>query len=218
MRRRWSIIVLIIIVVMVALGIAYHFYRINALRSALKPLALEDESLFKEMLTTTKTLPNITLAELSEKAQKNIDARNEIVSKVKALDPYLYKKQVGLFLRLLELENEYARSLVALKRAWLEARTQPREEIVTEVEEVQIAKQKPIYREKTFKKTLVKFREVVEKAQAASREHLKISEEILAFEKQNTKSLSSIIPKRNIIPLLEEVIRELGTRDWGLGL
>jgi hypothetical protein len=218
MQRKWLIIVIIAIVVIAALGIGYHFYRMNALRSALKPLALKDESLFKEMLAVTKALPGITLTDLSEKAQKNIEARNEIISKVKAIDPYLYKKQVGLFLRLLDLENEYARSLVALKRAWLEARTQPREEIVTEVEEVKIAKQKPIYREKTFKRTLIKFREVVGKAQAASREHLKISREILAFEKQNTKSLSSIIPKRNIIPLLEEVIRELGTRDWGLGL
>lgn len=218
MRKKWIIFVLVAIAVIAALGIAYHFYRINALRSALKPLALEDELLFKEMLAVTKTLPDITLAELSEKAQKNIHARNQIISKVRALDPYLYKKQVGLFLKLLELENEYAASLVALKRAWLEARTQPREEIVTEVEEVKIAKQKPIYREKTFKRTLIKFREVIEKAQAASRDHLKISEKILAFEKENAKPLSSIIPKRNIMPLLEEVIREIGTRDWGLGL
>jgi flagellar basal body-associated protein FliL len=218
MRRKWLTIVIIAIVVIAALAIGYHFYRVNALRSALKPLALEDELLFKEMLAVTKTLPNITLAELSEKTQKNIQARNEIVSKVKALNPYLYKKQVGLFLKLLELENEYARSLATLKRAWLAARTQPREEVITEVEEVQIAKQKPVYREKTFKRTLLKFREVVEIAQAASQEHLRISREILAFEKQNTKSLSSIIPKRNIIPLLEEVIREPGARDWGLGL
>jgi len=119
---------------------------------------------------------------------------------------------------LLELENGYAASLIALKNAWLEAQRQPREEVVTEMEEVQTAKHKIVYREKTFKRTLLKFREAVEKAQAASQEHLKISREILAFEKQNTKSLSSIIPKRNIIPLLEEVIRELGTRDWGLGL
>ena len=119
---------------------------------------------------------------------------------------------------MLELENEYAASLVALKRAWLEAHSHPREEIVTEVEEVKIAKQKTVYRERTFKRTLIKFREEIEKAKAASQEHLKISREILAFEKDNTKSLSSIIPERNIMPLLEEVIREIGTRDWGLGL
>jgi hypothetical protein len=218
MRKKTWLIILIGMIVIAALGLGFHFYKLNLLRSALKPLALEDELLFKGMLAVTKTLPDITLAELSKKAQKNIQARNQIISKVRALDPYLYKKQVGLFLKLLELENEYATSLVALKHTWLEAHSHPREEIVTEVEEVKIAKQKPVYREKTFKRTLVKFREEIEKAKAASQKHLKISREILAFEKDNVKSLSSIIPERNIMPLLEEVIREIGTRDWGLGL
>lgn len=218
MQRRWLIIVLIAIIVIAAFGIGYHFYKLNALRSALKPLAVEDELLFKGMLVVTKRLPDLTFTELSENAQKNIEARNKIISKVRALDPYLYKKHVGLFLKLLELENEYAASLVALKRAWLEAHRQPREEVIKEVEEIKIAKQKPVYREKNFKRTLIKFRGAIEKAQAASQEHLRISREILAFEKENTRSLSSIIPKRTMIPLLEEVIRDQGTRDWGLGL
>ncbi len=218
MKRKPWIILLIVIIVLAALGIGYHSYKLNALKSALRPLASQDEALFKELLDITKALPSITLSELSAITQDNIAARNGIMAKVKAVSPYLYKKQIDLFLKLMEMENEYARSLVSLKRAWLEAGAQPKEEVVTTVEEIKAPKQKTTYRERTFKRTLLKFREVVDKARAASQQHLQLSQKILAFEKNNQRSLSSIIPKRNIIPLLEQLIRELGSKDWGLGI
>lgn len=219
MKRKPWIILLIVFIVLAVLGIGYHLYKLNALKSALKPLALQDEALFKELLEITKSLPAITLGELSAITQDNIAARNEIMAKVRAIPPYTQKKQISLFLRLMEMENEYALSLVSLKRAWLEAGAQPEEEIVTEVEEIQRGpKQKPLFREKVFKRTLIKFRGGVEKAQAASQAHLRISQNILAFEKNNERSLSSIIPKRNTTPLLEQLIREEGARNWGLGI
>ena len=58
MRRRWLIIVLIAVIVITALAVGFHFYKINVLKSALRPLALEDELLFKGMLAVTKILPN----------------------------------------------------------------------------------------------------------------------------------------------------------------
>jgi|GEM_PF-2051433 len=219
MKRKPWIILLIAIIILALLGIGYHLYKLSALKSALKPLALQDEALFEELLEITKSLPAITLGELSAITQENIAARNEIMAKVRAVPPYFYKKQIDLFLKLMEMENEYALSLVSLKRAWLEAGAQPEEEVVTEVEEIQRGpKQKPLYREKVFKRTLIKFRGSVDKARAASQAHLRISQNILAFEKSNEKALSAIIPKRNITPLLEQLIREEGTRDWGLGM
>lgn len=218
MKRKPWIILLIVLIILAVLGIGYHLYKLNALKSALKPLALQDEALFKELLEITQSLPAITLGELSAITQENIAARNEIMAKVRTIPPYFYKKQINLFLRLMEMENEYALSLTSLKRAWVEAGTQPKEEVVTTVEEIKAPKQKTTYRERTFKRTLVKFRETIDKARAASQAHLRISQNILTFEKNNEKALSSIIPKRTTTPLLEQLIREEGSRDWGLGI
>ena len=215
MKRKHWIILIIFLIIVAVLGIGYHVYKVNALRSALKPLALENEALFRELVSLTKALPGMTLAEVSQKAQSNIAARNRIMEKVRALPPYIYKKQIGLFLKLMEMENQYARSLTALKRAWVEAGGQPREEMVTEVEEVKGPKQKTFFRERTFKRTLIKFREKVDEARAASQKHLQLSRQILVFEKENAKALGSIIPKRNTAPLLEQLIQQEGSQDWG---
>jgi len=208
MQKKTWLIILIGMIVIAALVLGFHFYKINAFKSALKPLALKDNMLFWEMLTITKTSPNITFAQLSGKAIRNIGARNEIIAKVGSLDPYLYRKELNLYLKLLDLENEYVRSFITLRRALLVASGEPERE--KEVETYKSTdKQKTVYHQKTFKKALVSFRKKTDKTQAASKEHLKISKKLLAFEKENAESLSSIIPKRNIIPLLEKAVREL---------
>jgi hypothetical protein len=210
MRKRLPLIIgIIILIVLFAAG--WHYYRIFAFKSALQPLALRDNLLFREMLAKAGSLPDPSPDNLFQKVRNNIQARNEIISKVRSLNPYIYKQEARLYLELLELENKYSLSLLELNRALLEAdKAQIGGMVEEEVEVVkQVGKKSVVHREKVFKRDLAIFKDIMDRKRAALSAHLKISNELKAFEIKNTPKLKKIIPARNIVPLLEEAGRQL---------
>lgn len=209
MRKRMPLIIIILLIILLALGYTYHRFKTNSLRAALRPLAQKDVALAKDLIKTATSLDTLPLTQVSKRADSNVSFRQQLMAGIKSLNPYLYKKQINLLLELMDLENEYARSLVALKQARLEAGQQPETEEVTEVEEV-VSKTGIVYKQRKFKRTLMKFQESTAKAQAAFDRHYIAGRKLLAFEIEKEKELTKIIPPRNVAPLLEKALKGTG--------
>jgi len=65
-------------------------------------------------------LEHITYAEFFKRADKNKEARDVLIRKLRATETGPYGEQVGKFVRLMETENEWVRAEEAVSRASLE--------------------------------------------------------------------------------------------------
>jgi len=185
----------------------FHFYKIHSLKSAIRPLALKDNILIEAILNIEKNSPNITFAEYFEKAQKNIEQRDDVIFNVKLLSPYILKKEIDMYIDLLNTENECVRSEIALSRAGLDVSSKfdwadyQIKDIPTSYYFVESYK-------RSTKKAINEFKEAVKKKESKNEEFLEAVNKLLSVEKKYADPLSSLIPKRNIIPRLEEIVKE----------
>lgn len=211
MRKNWLPVTVAVLAVLMLIG--WHFYKASAFRSAIAPLADRDNMLFNDLITLTRTLPDVPLTTVSRRVKNNVAARNELLGKVQALNPYIYKASSGIYQRLLKLENDYARSLVDTKKALIaadQAKAGDGEMVEEEVETVrQVGKRSVVYRQKVFKRSLTKYKDIMERKRAAIARHKDIAQELADYETQNAARLARIVPPRNLGPQLENALREL---------
>lgn len=215
-RSRMKRIFIGLLILSILLGLSFHFYKRYSLKSTLRPLVLKDNILIEEMLTIAKTSPNITYAEYFEKAKKNLDSREDIIYGVKVLSPYLYKKELDLYLELLNVENEYIRSEVALSRALLEASSKfdwsqrERSEYISSS-----YYSSDIYR-RSYLRSLDEAKKAYEDYGKKRADYTENVKKLLSKEKLAWKELSSLMPNRNIISILEEKLKEQTKKEEAL--
>ena len=197
-----------LLVFAVILGLGIHFYKRYSLKSALRPLVLKDNILIEEMLTITKNSPHITGPEYFEKAKKNLDDRDDIIYNVKVLSPYFYKKELATYLELLNLENEYIRTGLAVSRALLEAFNKMDWNIREGHEYLASSYYSSgIYR-KSYLRSLDEAKKANEELEKEHANYVDIIKKLLSKEKIVWKELSPLMPNRNLISILEEKLKE----------
>ena len=96
--------------------------KLAALRADIKKIVLQDNALVMEMLDDD-ALKHITYAEFFKRADKNKEARDELIRQLRATETGPYGEAVGHYVGLLETENEWVRSEEAVSRASLDTST-----------------------------------------------------------------------------------------------
>jgi hypothetical protein len=206
MKKKLPLIIAIILILVLAV-VGWYSYKSFNFRAAIRSLALLDNQLYSNLISMTRSLPKLSLANLTSQAQDNIKKRLEVMERIKALKPSAFDKQIDIYLRLMELENAYANSLIKLKQALLMAESAEAGGMVKE-EEVemvrQVGKKSIAYRKKVFSRDLTKFRSVMETRAAARTEHAGVMRQLINYEIRNAKQLGKIVPKRNLMFQLEK--------------
>ena len=163
--------------------------------------------LLEEILNTAKYSPNITFGEYLEKAKKDVEIRGDLILKARSLRLSRYQKQIELFVELLYAENHYVRAQLSMIRTELDIGDQ--EQRIRNLDEylgsnlrgkiqVKSAKQRKIYLERLKSK----------------RGELKTAaERWLAMEMALRESMPQYRTIRNLIPPVQEKIRQLAAFD-----
>ncbi len=206
MIKKLPVIIAVLLIIALALG-GWYYYKIFSFKSAMRSLSISNNQLMNDLIKLTRDLPQLNLAELTRKARENIRQRLAIMDKIRSLKPYRHKKQVDAYLRLLELENAYADSLIKLKQALIIAKAAEAGGLVKEeeVETVrQVGKKSIVYRKKIFSRDLTKFRSVMDTRLAALNRHTAVMRQLINYEIGNSKMLRKIVPQRNLMFQLEK--------------
>ena len=96
--------------------------KLSALRADIKKIVLQDNALVMELLDEG-ALEHITYGEFFKRADKNKEARDELVRELRATETGPYGEDVGHYIELLEAENKWARAEEAVSSASLNAST-----------------------------------------------------------------------------------------------
>ena len=96
--------------------------KLATLRAQLKKIALQDNALVMEVLDEG-ALEHITYGEFFKRADKNKEARNELVRQLRATEAGPYGAAVARYIELLETENKWVRAEEAMSNASLDAST-----------------------------------------------------------------------------------------------
>jgi hypothetical protein len=96
--------------------------KLATLRGDIKKIVLQDNALVMEMLDDG-ALEHITYAEFFKRADKNKEARDDLIRQLRATEAGPYGEAVGHYVALLGTENDWVRSEEAVSRASLDAST-----------------------------------------------------------------------------------------------
>ncbi len=102
--------------------IAAREAKLATLRADIKKIVLQDNALVMELLDEG-ALEHITYAEFFKRAEKNKEARGELVRALRATETGPYGEAVGHYVELLETENKWVRAEEAVSNASLDAST-----------------------------------------------------------------------------------------------
>lgn len=189
------------IVAVLVLAVGFQAYKKHSFKSALRPYALKNNILTEDTLNLESD-GKITFDDYFDKAKKNIEAREQLIQDIRLMDPGSYKTELDMYVEILKLENEYIQSGVARNKAYLEKK---RLEGVKEKYEEEC---------NTYgwecSRYIAKNKRVIEGASTRWDEKIIEQRETLkkwlSKEKDYQNHISSFLPPRSIIPLLEKMI------------
>ena len=155
-----------------------HIYTIESIKSKLSPIVVKDDLLFEQHWI--KTGETHTADKWIAILNSEIEQRNGIILAISSLYPYIYRKELEIYIELLKKENEYA---LVLRSTLNEQKDK-------------------VLNEKDHDKVQRIDKRIVDLA----KQNQNNIAELIKLEECREKEMSSILPKRNILPLLKNAV------------
>jgi hypothetical protein len=167
--------VLVALIILLFAFFGIHSYMTERIKSTLSPIVVKDDLLFEQHWKNTGE--SHTADEWINILNSEIEQRKETILAVSSLYPYVYRNELQMYVDLLKKENEYA---VVLRS------------ILTE-ENAKVLNEK----------NLDKVHRIEKRIEDLHKQNHSNIVELIRIEEYRAKELSSILPKRNILPLLK---------------